>query len=135
MILNLYPAAVTAALTTGLRLATPRAALLAASYAPGDQAAWPEIAGHEIAPAPGYSGNGGIAVGGELQISGNLFRLQPPDLVFSNLEATFAYLVIYGDDGPQPLLGWADFGSEITIPGYSFIIKWSPAGLLEIEKI
>ena len=116
------------ALTGGLGLESAKLALIADTYTPNAaHAAWSDVSAHEVT-GPGYTA-GGAALGGT--VAGGLFSAAMT--VFSALEATFAYGVLYsGTD----LIGYMMFsgGNSITTTGYDFEIVWNVSGIIEVGE-
>ncbi|WP_150112173.1 hypothetical protein [Desulfonatronovibrio hydrogenovorans] len=134
MNLILYRSAKELPLLTGLGVANAKLALMANTYVPDlEHSEWSDLSAHEINPSPGYEAGGKI-IDGTIKQSGNKYQWQPSDTVFSALQATFAYGVLYSG---LSLIGYIAFseGNTITITGYDFVIKWAAPGIIELEVV
>ena len=65
----------------------------------------------------------------------NKIVLDAADVVWTNATITARYAIIYADTGnpaTSPLLGYVDFGQDVSSTNGSFTIQWDPAGIFNI---
>lgn len=132
--LTLYNHVVSSLVTSAVDLTGAKLALIASTYTPdADHAAWSDVSAHEIAPTTGYAA-GGASIGGSVPASEGTATWDANDVTFEDLDATFAYGVIYVG---TTLIGWMEFneGDDITIDGYNFRVHWSESGILSIRLV
>jgi hypothetical protein len=91
----------------------------------------------ETANGNGYT-SGGIALSNKTltcDSTTNTVKLDADDALWENASITARYAVIYNDtpagDASKPLLGYVDFGKDVTSTDADFKIVWDVNGLLK----
>lgn len=89
------------------------------------------------ASGTGYTEDGAEIGSRTLTYTGatNILKLDGADTSWASSEITARYAVIYvdtGTDSTSPLLGYVDFGEDVTSSGGTFLITWSGDGILKI---
>lgn len=65
----------------------------------------------------------------------NETRLDGADVSWANSTITARFAVVYKDTGTastSPLLGWVDFGADVSSSSGTFSITWDATGILKI---
>lgn len=120
---------------------TIKVALTTSTYTP-DQDAHEFFSSvtNELTTANGYTA-GGATLGTKTltyDATSNETRLDAADTVWtatSGNTITARRAVIYkstGTAGTSPLLGWVDFGADVSATGDTFTITWAATGILKI---
>jgi hypothetical protein len=69
----------------------------------------------------------------------NEFRFDAADSSWSAATFTARFAVIYDSspatDATRPLLGWVDFGADVTVTASTFTITWDALGILAISAL
>lgn len=114
-----------------------RVALLTAAYSPDQDA-------HDtFADVSAFETSGtGYTAGGEAIANKTLLPYDAPtnrqgldgdDVTWANSTITARYAVVYIDDGStNPLLGYIDFGEDVSSTNASFTIQWDANGIFTL---
>lgn len=93
---------------------------------------------NEVANGNGYT-TGGATLGSktiDYTAGTNVVKLDAADTVWSASTITARYAVIYdstpGSAATNPLLGYVDFGADVTSTNGNFTITWDGAGIFTI---
>lgn len=66
----------------------------------------------------------------------NVFMFDAADTVWAASTITARYAVIYdsspGTDATRPLIGYVDFGADVSSTGAAFTITWDAAGIFTV---
>lgn len=86
----------------------------------------------------GYTAGGATLSSVSVAYSGgsNTFTIDAADVSWPSSTITARYAVIYdstpGTDATRPLLGYVDFGADVSSSGGSFDIVWDSAGIFTV---
>lgn len=86
----------------------------------------------------GYTAGGATLGSVSVAYSGgsNTFTIDGADVSWASSTITARYAVIYdstpGTDATRPLLGYVDFGADVSSSGGSFDIVWDSAGIFTV---
>lgn len=118
-----------------------RVALTTSAYVPDQDAhEFYSFVTNELPTANGYT-TGGVLLGSRtvtVDTSTNQTRLSAANAVWTATQGnilTARRAVIYkatGSAGTSPLLGWVDFGADVSATGDTLTIVWDPTGVLRI---
>ena len=94
----------------------------------------------DIAAGHGYTAGGSVVTGVSWSQTGGVAALTADDPVFTASGGSigpFRYAVLYDSQpaGTKPLIGWWDYGSEVTLAsGQSFTLSFDPTnGILTLS--
>jgi hypothetical protein len=63
----------------------------------------------------------------------NVLSFDASDVTWTSASITARYAVLYdsspGSDATRPLIGWIDFGGDVTSTGADFTIAWNASGI------
>lgn len=115
--------------------------LLSSSYSPNiEQHTWQsDVASYEIS-GTGYTAGGNVVDNVQVTYNGTNTTLEVhgDDVVWTDVQITFRYAVVYlkksDTQSSNPLIGMIDFGSNKTIDGMDFALKWDPY-MLGVEYV
>jgi hypothetical protein len=120
---------------------TIKVALTSSAYTPNqDTHEWYSDLTSELATANGYTA-GGVTLTSKTvtyDAATNQIRLDAADTVWTATtgnQITARRAVIYkwtGVAGTSPLLGWVDFGLDVTATSDAFTITWDATGILRL---
>jgi hypothetical protein len=112
--------------------------LCTSTYSPNqDTHAYKSDVTNEVS-GTGYTAGGNTIGSVSVSYSGasNTFTMDGADVSWAASTITARYAVIYdgtpGSDATRPLLGYVDFGADVSSSGGSFDIVWDSAGILTI---
>lgn len=94
---------------------------------------------NEVANGNGYTTGGATltSVTVSYNATTNTITIDAADVVWSNSTITARYAVIYdsttGVDGTSPLIGYVDFGEDISSNASNYAISWDSAGIFTIS--
>lgn len=121
---------------------TIKVALTASGYTPDQDAhEFYSSVTNELATANGYTA-GGATLGSKTltyDTSTNQVRLDAADASWTAVGAlTARRAVVYkstGVAGTSPLLGWVDFGADVTATDAAFTVTWDATGVLRATAL
>jgi hypothetical protein len=109
---------------------TVKVALVKAAYTPDQDKHdfWNDVSANE-ATGTGYTAGGKELAGKTLTYdeATNTIRLDANDVAWAGLSTTARYAVVYKDTGvagESPLLGYIDFGEEVTVAAGEIKLEW-----------
>lgn len=116
-----------------------RVALVTSSYTPDQDTHdyWNDVVANE-ASGTGYTANGQALTTKTNGYNGgtNKIKLDADDTSWPSTTITARYAVIYdrtpASDSTRPLLGYVDFGQDMTSSNGTFQITWDANGIFEI---
>jgi hypothetical protein len=118
---------------------TIKVALCTASYTPDQDAHdyFDDIT-NELTTANGYTA-GGAALGTPTigyTAGTNVVKLSGDNVSWANSTITARYAIVYdsspGTAGTNPLIGYVDFGADVSTTNGTFLVDWDEAGILTI---
>jgi hypothetical protein len=86
----------------------------------------------------GYTAGGAVLTSVTLMYDGatNTLKFDAADTVWSNATITARYAIIYdatpGTDATRPLIGFVDFGADVSSTSAAFTISWDAAGIFTL---
>jgi len=85
----------------------------------------------------GYTAGGATLAGASITYTAatNILKLDGTDVTWTSATITARYAVIYGSTGTaatSPLIGYVDFGADVTSTAGDFKITWHADGILKI---
>lgn len=117
---------------------TLKVMLCTSTYAPNqDTHAYKSDVTNEVT-GTGYTAGGSSLTSVTVAYSGasNTYTIDAADVSWPSSTITARYAVIYDStpstDATRPLLGYVDFGADVSSSGGSFDIVWDSAGILTI---
>lgn len=118
---------------------TIKVSLHTSSYTPDQDAHdYADDLTNEVANGNGYT-TGGATLGSktiDYTAGTNVVKLDAADTVWAASTITARYAVIYdaqsGAAATNPLLGYVDFGADVSSAGGAFTITWDAAGIFTI---
>lgn len=116
-----------------------RVALVANTYAPAQDTHdfWDDVVANEAA-GTGYTANGQALTTKTLAYTAgtNVIKGDADDASWAASTVTARYAVIYdrtpGTDATRPLIGYVDFGADVSTTNGTFSIVWSASGIFTI---
>jgi hypothetical protein len=116
-----------------------RVALVTSSYTPDQDAHdyWDDVVANE-ASGTGYTANGSSLSTKTITYTGasNLITMDADDVSWTTSTVTARYAVIYdrtpATDATRPLLGYVDFGTDMSTVSGTFQITWNASGIFQI---
>jgi hypothetical protein len=93
---------------------------------------------NEVANGNGYTTGGATLANKTLGYTAgtNVIKFDADDVAWADSTITARYAVIYDDtpatDATKPLLGYVDFGADVSSVAAAFTITWAAAGILTI---
>jgi hypothetical protein len=95
---------------------------------------WNDVSANECA-GTGYTAGGKELAGKTLVYdeATNTLRLDGNDLVWAGLSTTARYAVVYKEEAEgaiSPLLGYVDFGADVTVASGEIKLEWDADGVL-----
>lgn len=82
----------------------------------------------------GYTAGGATLGSVTVGVTGNVFTLDAADTSWASSTITARYAVIYdstpGSDATRPLIGYIDFGADVSTTSGTFQIVWNSSGIL-----
>lgn len=116
-----------------------RVMLCTSSYTPSkDSHAYKGDVGSEVAGATGYSAGGASLASKTITgPTSGVVTFDAADLTWSGSTITARYAVIYdydagSQDANRPLLGYVDFGANVSSVSGNFTIQWDALGILRV---
>jgi len=94
---------------------------------------------NEVAAGNGYTAGGATLGGKTLTYDGpsNTWKFDANDVVWSASTITARYAVLYDDtpatDATKPLIGYLDFGQDLSSSAGNFTITWATEGIFTID--
>jgi hypothetical protein len=90
---------------------------------------------NELTTTGGYTLGGMVLPTPTLTYTGatNIFKLDGDDCAWTSATFTARYAFIYYDTGTastSPLLGYVDFGADMSVSAATFTLQWDTAGIL-----
>lgn len=110
-----------------------KVALLTSSWTP-DRAAnhvFSDISANEVSGA-GYTSGGATLASATQGLSSHVLKLDGDDTSWTSSTITARYAAIYDTSVSNKLLGYVDFGSDVTSTAATFTIAWDSAGIFTI---
>ncbi len=118
---------------------TIKVALFTSAHAPDQDADIYFDAAHgmtQVANGNGYTTGGATLANKSLayDTGTNIIKFDADDVTWANATITARYAIIY-DDTPasnKPMLGFVDFGADVSSTADAFKIQWDTAGVLTV---
>ncbi|AKJ72124.1 hypothetical protein WKY82_09340 [Gordonia malaquae] len=81
----------------------------------------------------GYTAGGATLASVTAGVTGNVFKFDADDVSWPSSTITARYAVIYdstpGSDASRPLIGYVDFGADVSTTSGTFQIVWNSSGI------
>ncbi|WP_341258198.1 hypothetical protein [Gordonia malaquae] len=81
----------------------------------------------------GYTAGGATLASVTASVTGNVFKFDADDVSWPSSTITARYAVIYdstpGSDASRPLIGYIDFGADVSTTSGTFQIVWNSSGI------
>lgn len=116
---------------------TIKVALCTSSYTPSQSTHnyYDDIT-NEVSNGNGYTTGGATLANKTEAFVGQVKQFKADDTSWSNSTITARYAIIYDDTpataGTKPLIGYVDFGADVTSTAGAFTIEWHDDGLFTI---
>jgi hypothetical protein len=118
---------------------TIKVALVTSSYTPNQDTHqyWSDVVANE-ASGTGYTAGGATLASKTITYDGatNKVIFDAADVSWPSSTITARYAVIYdatpGTDATRPLLGYSDFGSNLSSSAGTFSLSWSASGIINL---
>lgn len=82
----------------------------------------------------GYTAGGATLASVTVGVSGNVFTFDAADISWTTATFTARYAVIYDSspatDSTRSLIGYIDFGADVSVTAGTFTISWDAAGIV-----
>lgn len=110
-----------------------KVALLTSGYTPnqGTDHVFSDVSANETS-GTGYVAGGMLISSPSANLAAHVLTLDAADIVWTVSTITARYAVIYDTTVANKLLGYVDFGANVSSSGASFTIVWNAAGILSI---
>lgn len=112
---------------------TIKVALVTSSYSPDQDThdEWADVSAYEVT-GDGYTAGGATmtCAAPDYTAGTNVIKLDADDVTWSTSTITARYAIIYDDThASKRLLGYVDFGADVTSTGGDFTIAWNAGGV------
>ena len=118
---------------------TIKCALLTSAYTPAQDthAFWSDVSANE-ATGTGYTAGGATMTcsAPTYDATSDQVRMDASDVSWSTSTITARYAVVYKDTGTastSPLIGYVDFGADVSTTAGTFQITWDATGVVIID--
>lgn len=112
---------------------TIKVALLTSSYTPnqGTDHVWSDISTNEVS-GTGYTAGGATLTSPTIALATHVVTLSGANTSWTTSTITARYAAIYDTTLSNKLLGYVDFGGNVSSTGATFTIAWSGSGIFTI---
>ncbi|MGB3706747.1 hypothetical protein [Gordonia sp. (in: high G+C Gram-positive bacteria)] len=112
---------------------TIKVMLCTASYTPNQGTHQYKSSVTGEATGTGYTAGGATLANVTATVTGNVFKFDADDVSWPGSTITARYAVIYdstpGSDASRPLIGYVDFGADVSTTSGAFQIVWNSSGI------
>lgn len=112
---------------------TIKVALLTSSYTPsqGSDHVWSDISANEVS-GTGYSAGGATLASAAQSVTSHVLTLSGANVSWTGSTITARYAAIYDTSTSNKLIGYVDFGGNVSSSSATFTITWAGSGILTI---
>ena len=112
---------------------TIKVALLTSSYTPnqGTDHVWADISANEVS-GTGYTAGGATLTSPTQSVTAHVLTLGGATVSWAASTITARYAAIYDTSVSNKLIGYVDFGANVSSTAATFTITWSGSGIFTI---
>ncbi len=112
---------------------TIKVALLTSSYTPNQATdhVWSDISANEVS-GTGYTAGGATLGSAAQSVTSHILSLAGANTAWATSTITARYAAIYDTSVSNKLLGYVNFGADVSSAGATFTIAWSSGNLLQV---